>query len=147
MMIKYIFFLLTLMIFLSLTLSGCGISVDITDSGLPPDDAVNIRIRNDSDTYFRRISLGTGPNNRYPSTHTTQFIAVREGSTTQYAQIEPNVNNYRAMSWESKEDMGINYDDPLTQSNMSEFSTGSYYTYVYDEVDGKIRLIEVIQER
>lgn len=106
------------------------------------NDQIYIRIRNDSDSNIDNFWLGAGP--RGGSTGNTAYGPIASGASTDYAQIEPVLANYRKLNFVADNVRYQDVIDPQQYVGEPELPPGRY-TFAYDIVDGKA-VLTLIQD-
>jgi hypothetical protein len=112
---------------------------------LSAEEAVHIRIRNQSGYDFEKLWLGSGE--KRGATQTTAFGKIASGSTTEYKQMAPIFENYDFADIRVDGEMLLDrHIEPMMHLGVAELSPGEYYTFVYDIVDGEPLLVTIVQD-
>ncbi len=118
---------------------GCFASTE----EFPPEDAVNIRIRNETGEDIDKFWLGAG--SQGGSTGNTAFGSIRNNQNSNYHQIQPVLANYRKCNFLIDGTRYLDNIDPTEHIGADQLLTGKFYTFVYEIVGGEPQLT-IIEE-
>ncbi len=111
--------------FVSLVIVGCGNN----SADIAAEDAVNIRIRNETGFDFDRAWLGRSPTET-AATFTTRWAGIADGEVSEYLPVEPVIFNYDVFDVTGDgQRWGTRDFDPHTFLGVDELSPGVYYTF------------------